>query len=323
MLCFGWLLLNSSMSIYLLKMGRGQMNIILNTQKVENVLKENTLTPEERERFKWIEDIKRYSVDSLGYKPTRNFTTYFDQKDQPLLWVVTACKPFKFEAYQWKFPLLGWVSYKGFFNEGLAQQEYLRLLRRGYDADLSVVSAWSTLGWLPDPVLSSMLRRSKGRLANLLFHELFHATYYAPGTVEVNENLANFIAGKATRKFLRNDTVELGKYLRGLEDDSVYNHFVFSGYEKLDGFYKNSTESDSSAMLKGKMKLLRDIYFEGTRLKLNNPKRFEHTNREILVTRNAWFMDARRYDGLYDSLNKVLNDKYKGDLKTMINDLKK
>jgi len=320
---FCWLLFHSTLSIYLLKMAKGQLTLILNTEKIEEVLKENKLSKAEKEKLLLVEKIKKYSVDSLGYKSTKNFTTYFDQKNQPVLWVVTACKPFKFEDYEWEFPLLGKVSYKGFFAENLAQAEYLKLLRAGYDADISNVSAWSTLGWLSDPVLSSMLRRSKSRLANLLFHELFHATYYARSTVAVNENLANFVANKATLKFLRNDTAELRRYVQGIQDDSLYNRFIFAGYERLNNFYERSKDLDTASLLKGKQKLLMEIYFQAGTLKLNNIRRYESYNKEILLTKNAFFMGARRYDGLYDSLNRVLSDKYHGNLKSMILDLKK
>jgi predicted aminopeptidase len=323
MFCVLWLLLNSSLSLYLLKMARGQLNLILHTQKIEDLLAEGKVSPEEKEKFLLVEKIKQYSIDSLGYKPTKNFTTYFNQNNQPILWVITACKPLKFEAYEWKFPLLGRVSYKGFFDKNLALREYLKLVRAGYDADLSTVSAWSTLGWLPDPILSSMLKRSKARLANLLFHELFHATYYAPGTVDVNENLANFIAAKATLQFLRNDTAELNKYLQANEDDSLYNDFIFSGYEKLDNFYKNAKGVDTILLLKEKQKILVRIYLEAGRLKLNKPDRYEYVNKEILATKNAFFINAQRYDGLYDSLNRVLTEKFRGNLKNMIIDLRK
>ena len=323
MCCLCWLMLNATLSLYLLKMGQGQLNLILNTKKIETVLNDSTLPKENREKLRIIEKIKQYSVDSLGYKPTKNFNTYFDQKDQPVLWIVTACKPFKFEAYEWNFPVLGNVGYKGFFNKYLALQEYLKLARVGYDANLSTVSAWSTLGWLPDPVLSSMLKRSKARLANLLFHELFHATYYAPGTVDVNENLANFVAYKATLKFLQNDTSELNNYLAGMQDDSTYTQFIFSGYEELKALYQNTSKLDSISLGKEKSEMLKSIFFKAERLKLNRPNRFKNANKEILIAKNTFFMDARRYDGLYDSLNKVLENRYKGSLKNMIADLKR
>ena len=36
---------------------------------------QNILNPEQSQNLKLIEQIKKYSVDSLNYKPTRNFTT--------------------------------------------------------------------------------------------------------------------------------------------------------------------------------------------------------------------------------------------------------
>jgi predicted aminopeptidase len=262
-------------------------------------------------------------VDSLGYKPTRNFTTFYDQEGQPLLWVVTGCKPFEFKAHYWKFPIVGTVSYKGFFNIALAQQEYLRLLRMGYDADMAPVSAWSTLGWLPDPVLSGMLKRSKGKLVNLLFHELFHATYYAPGTVDVNENLANFIAYKATLNFLARDSVELDRFRYGVRDDSVYNKFTLERYDTLQRFYERTVGMDSLRRLEAKQKILVKIYRDASMLPLHNARRFKMSNWSILQARNAFFIDARRYDGLYDSLDNILKTKYKNQLRAMIEDLKK
>jgi predicted aminopeptidase len=320
---FVWLVFYANLAIYLGKIGYGQLNILLSTQKIADVLKDDKISKEEKQKILWIEEIKKYSVDSLGYKPTNNFTTYFNQHSQPILWIVTACKPFSFDAYEWSFPVVGKVSYKGFFNRNGAQKEYLRIYTQGYDADISEVSAWSTLGWLPDPVLSSMLSKSKAHMANLFFHELFHATYYAPSSVDVNENLANFIAGKATLKFLQNDTVELYRFLKAKQDDSTYNVFIFKGYERLKTMYTLSAKQDSSYRLQEKEKALVNIYKESFSLKLNYPGRYKNYSRQILLAKNSFFVDARRYDGLYDSLNVVLSQKYKGNIKKMIEDLKK
>src|ERR1700751_5858143 len=153
-----------------------------------------------------------------------------------------------------------------------------------YDADISEVSAWSTLGWLPDPVLSSMLMKSKGRMANLFFHELFHATYYAPSSVDVNENLANFIARKATFQFLKNDTTELNKFLKTMQDDSIYNTFLFKGYETLKALYVSTEKLDEPQRLQIKETVLAKIYAASFHLKLNYPNRFKDYSKEILIS---------------------------------------
>ena len=321
--CFIWLMLYAELAIYLIKVSYGQVNLLLNTEKISDVLKSDKTSKEEQQKILLIEEIKKYSVDSLGYKPTKNFTTYFNQHNQPILWIVTACKPFSFEAYEWKFPIVGKVSYKGFFKRNDAQKEYLKIYAQGYDADISEVSAWSTLGWLPDPVLSSMLMKSKGRMANLFFHELFHATYYAPSSVDVNENLANFIARKATLKFLQTDTAELNKFLKTMQDDSTYNTYLFKGFETLKALYTTTEKLDKPQRLQIKETALAKIYAASFHLKLNYPSRFKNYSKEILISKNSFFIDAHRYDGLSDSLELVFNKKYGGNLKKMIEDLKK
>ena len=70
-------------------------------------------------------------------------------------------------------------------------------------------------------------------------------------------------------------------------------------------------------------KVLAFIYRKACKVPYHDPERFEYANREILAAGNAFFIDARRYDGLYDSLNNVLNSVYKGNLRAMIEDLKK
>src|SRR5690606_34719233 len=103
---------------------------------------------------------------------------------------------------------------KGFFDKHLASAEVLDLKNKGYDVDVSPVTAYSSLGWFADPLFSGMLQRSKGRFCNLIFHELFHGTLYLPGSVNLNENLASFVAHKATIRFLARDSAELALYLR-------------------------------------------------------------------------------------------------------------
>ncbi|MBS1647078.1 MAG: aminopeptidase [Bacteroidetes bacterium] len=316
--CFAWLLTHAELTLYLSKISYGQMNLLLHTQKVSEVIQRSDISEEEKKALQEIENIKKYSVDSLSYKKTNNYTTFYNQYHQPILWLVTACEPFSFTSYKWSFPVVGTVSYKGFFTRGAAQKEFYKIDAQGYDAAISEVSAWSTLGWLPDPILSSMLQKSKGRMADLFFHELFHATYYAPGTVEVNENLANFIAEKATLQFFKYDTLERNKYIQILQDDSVYTDFTLRAYDTLRSFFVASVKENKAHRLHKKKKLLQEIYKRSLHLPLHQPIRYREYSKQILIDKNTFFMDIHRYNGLRDSLNTVLEHQYRGNLKKMI-----
>ena len=67
----------------------------------------------------------------------------------------------------------------------------MKLKASGLDVEYSSVSGWSTLGWFGDPILSNMLKRNVGSLADLIIHELTHGTIYIKNEVEYNENLGN------------------------------------------------------------------------------------------------------------------------------------
>lgn len=320
---FGLMLIcisNYQTSIYLLQQGRGQLSILLNTQLISDYSKNNTLSQQELDNILLIEKIKTFSIDSLGYLPTNNFTTIYNQKNSATLYVITASQPYDLKAYEWYFPIIGTVSYKGFFKKELALKEYNYLKSRGYDVDLRTVSAWSTLGWFNDPLLSSMLSRSKGGLCNLLFHELFHATYYAPNSVNFNENIASFIAHKATIHFLNKDTSELNKYLTNFSDNAIYNRFMIRKADFLRTYYPTIIENKTKLILK--FKTLYQIADSINYLPLKNKAKFLSKKDDILNNRNAYFIDFEQYDSMQDSLESVFNKIYKGNLKKLVQDLK-
>ncbi|MCE3228093.1 MAG: aminopeptidase [Bacteroidetes bacterium] len=311
---------NSGTVIYLCYQASGQFKVLANTTFIEEFRQSNRLSPTEEQNLALIETVKKYSVDSLSYKTTDNFTTIYDQKNAPILWVITVCEPYELKAIQWNFPLVGSVSYKGFFRKDLAEKEYNHYRANGYDVELRSVSAWSTLGWFKDPVLSSMLKRSKGSICNLLFHELFHATYYGKSSVNFNENIASFVAHKATIQFLARDTTALNEYLFSMEDNKRYKEFMLRQKDLLQHEYTAIKNKPGKFILKQKF-LLRIIDSLRT-FPVRDPKIFEARKNRILADKNAYFIDFEQYDSMQDSLEKVFNNIYRRNLKKMVQDLK-
>ncbi len=311
---------NFETSVYLIYQGKGQLSILLNTQTISEYAENNSLSQQERDNILLIEKIKAYSIDSLGYLPTKNFTTIYDQKQAPVLWVITACEPYQLQAFEWNFPVVGQVSYKGFFKQERALREYDHLIAGGYDVDMRSVSAWSTLGWFNDPLLSSMLHRSKGGLCNLLFHELFHATYYAPNSVNFNENIASFVAHKATLQFLKNDTAALRSYTNNFYDNAVYSRYMIRQTEFLRSYYPTIITKNNKQLLK--FKTLYHIADSIKYLPLIDKEKFNSKNGDIFKYKNAYFVDFEQYDSMQDSLDVIFNKIYRGNLKKMVQDLK-
>jgi predicted aminopeptidase len=303
---------------YIVSQAAGQAKILLQATGPEEYLRSKPRTETEKANLSLANEVRRYSIDSLGYLPTNNFTRVYDQGGKPILWVVTACGRFDLEPYTWKFPVVGKVSYKGFFDHSKACAEYIRLYHEGYDAAIRSVSAWSTLGWFNDPLLSNALKRKRGSFCDLLFHELFHATFYKPGDVDLNENLANFIAFKATQQFLRgSDSLET--YLRQSSDEKIYRRFLLRKYQELENGYRELTEAEKPLFKKGLLKAIADSV---SSLDLHFPEAYRQRSRDIARFQNAFFVDLKQYDSLQDSLEKAFNKNYGGRLQNMVRDLR-
>ena len=305
-------------TIYLAQQAAGQLHILTNTVPFREYLAAPGLSDSIRTNLNLVEKIKSFSVDSLGYKPTENYSRIYDQQNKPVLWVVTAAPRYSLDPYEWQFPLIGEVSYKGFFEEYRAHREFIRLSSLGYDVSIRTVSAWSTLGWFHDPLMSNTLRRSRGEVCNLLFHELFHATYYKAGDVNLNENLATFIADKATRMFLHNDSISLEQYQTQQKNERVYKEFLLRQYDKLKAGYAAVPASDLEKFKKTTFRMISDSI---ENLGIKNKITIKRRKKEVLKYQNAYFVDLRQYESLQDSLEIAFNKIYGGRIKNMVQDL--
>lgn len=234
---------NLDSSVYAYRQAKGQLKIIFNTRPVSEVLADKSFPDSLKKRILLIEEIKRFAVDSLGLNPSDNYTTFYDQHQKPILWVITACEPFELKARKWDFPIVGTFSYKGHFEKAIADAELSKLKKQGFDTQLNEVSAWSTLGYLKDPILSSMLEKSEGRLAALIIHELTHGTLFVKNNLEFNENLADFVGDYGAIRFLTSkygkNSKELERYQFSKKYNDAYSQHLLRGAKKLDSLYKN------------------------------------------------------------------------------------
>lgn len=313
--------LNYRTVVYLFYQGKGQLTILINTQTIEEFSAGKNISPGIKQNLALIEEIKKYSTDSLLYKPTDNFKTIYDQGNSPVLWVLTVSDAYDLKAHEWRFPIVGSVSYKGYFKKELATNAYYHYRAMGYDVDLRSVSAWSTLGWFKDPILSNTLKKSKGDLCDLFFHELFHATYFAKSSVKVNENLANFIAHKATLKFLKEkDTIALNEYVSAYRDRNIYKSFMLRQSISLKDHYKKFRGDKNKLILK--LKAIQNIADSLAVLPGTDKLKFVSRTNKMLRSKNAYFIDFEQYDSQQDSLEAVFNKFYEGSLKKMVRDLR-
>lgn len=186
-------------------------------------LEKLTANSEERRFAERVEDIRRFSKEYLGLKQNKNYTTYVSIDRSYLAAVVSAAQPDAFVSYEWRFPLVGAVPYKGFFNTEDARAEGEKLKKKGMDVWIRGVDAFSALGWFKDPLYSYMKDYSTRHLADLLIHEQLHATVYLAGQSQFNEELAEFVGGEGARLYMEKTFGAASPEYRAMLDDNADN----------------------------------------------------------------------------------------------------
>ncbi|MCE9539579.1 MAG: aminopeptidase [Bacteroidetes bacterium] len=317
----------NDMVIYGISQGKGQLTIVWNSQPIEEIVQDATFPDSLKQKLKLIIEIKKYAFDSIGINESDNYSTVYNQRNKPILLTVSACEPFSFKAKEWTFPFLGAVSYKGFFNKNEATKEILALKGKGYDVDVYSPSGWSTLGWFKDPILSNMLYKSEGQLANLIIHELTHGTIYVKNNVTFNENLANFIGDKGAEKFLIYkygiNSKQYTDYEQSKKDETCFKEYILKGTERLDSLYSTLFVTDTVEIKKQKkIKLIKEIVLGVNRLPLYKRKNYFNYSLQAFSEKNAFFMAFTRYDSQYEIFDKEYQKDHQSNLRNYLSFLK-
>jgi predicted aminopeptidase len=306
--------------VYGARMGAGQLNIIWNARPVEEFLEDPAFPDSLKTKLRLIEEIRKFAIDSLGLKDTKNYKTLFDQKGEELMWVVQACEAFELKPKLWPYPIVGSLPYKGFFEKQKALDEAKKLKDEGLDVSVRNPGGWSTLGWFTDPILSNMLQRSEGDLASLIIHEMVHSTIFIKGDADFNENLASFIGDTASYYFLANkyglQSKEYTQYLHEDQDYRKYSKHILRGTQSLDSLYQSFQPSEArDEKLKKKETMIRQIIESADTLSLFEKRDSKSVTR---LPNNTYFMSFHLYQAKQQDFEIELQDKFNGNLKAYI-----
>lgn len=308
--------------LYGVRQARGQLHIIWNARPVEEFLADAAFPDSLKRKLLLINTVRKYAIDSLGLKDTKNYKTLYNQHGEEVMWVVTASEPFALVAKEWRFPVLGAVPYKGFFDKELALDLRDQLESEGWDVSIRNPGGWSTLGWFTDPVLSEMLDRNEGDLANLIIHEMSHATIFVKDSVDFNENLATFIGDRGAELFLRSaygeNSSEYRVYIDEDRDYLAFTDHMLRATERLDSLYQAMSSDDPvGRKLELKNNLITAIVESLDTLSLattnNAAARFRNS-----LPNNAYFMNFRRYQSKQDIFMHQWRNRFDSDLRAYI-----
>jgi predicted aminopeptidase len=318
-------LLNWELVSYGARQGYGQVHILMNAKPVAHYLEDPAYPDSLKEKILLIQQVRAFATDSIGLAPSGSYLKMFDQQDKPLMFVLTACEPFRLVSKQWQFPVLGTFSYKGFFNETKARKEEEVLREAGWDTRIRQANGWSTLGILNDPILSNMLYRAEGDLAELIIHELTHGTIFVKNNLELNENIAVFIGEEGAKWFLKShygeDHPVYQEYVYRETDAQLFIDHVLAYTATLDSLYQTFDEQMDEEEKKDKKNKYM-LQFSESVVALPLQSQFYRNYFATFIPNNAFFMGFVQYHGTQDDFHEAYEREFGGNLRNYVAHLK-
>ncbi len=181
----------------------GHAQIMAARQNVGKLIRDPSTPEALRAKLTSAAAIRQFATDELALPDNSSYRSYVDIHRDAVTWAVFAAPQFSLAPMTWCFPVFGCVPYRGYFSRKSATETAVDLQRQGLDVYVSGVTAYSTLGWSSDPLLSTMLRQDDTYLASVVFHELAHQRLYVDGDSAFNEAFAVAVETSGVRKWLR------------------------------------------------------------------------------------------------------------------------
>lgn len=286
---------------------RGQWEMLHKARPIPEVLADKASSSKLREKLTLVQELRQFARDDLHLPVDQQFRDYSDLGRPYAVWVVFAAPEFSIEPKGWWYPLVGTLSYRGFFDPAPAKVAAEKLKAQGLDVYVGGTDAYSTLGWFADPVLNTFLRRDDADLAELIFHELTHAKLFIPGDTDFNEALATAVGQAGVRKWLRSKgrLKELDAYEGELQKDREIISLLLATRAELEKLYARPEPEKAMRQAKSDTFLRMRQKYEGIKRRWTGDSRYDRFFEKPM--NNARLNTVATYYDLVPDFERLLN----------------
>lgn len=297
---------------YLLRAAWEEARILARRRPIAELVRDTAVEAPTRGKLALVLEARRFAQDSVRLTAGESFTTYSRLERDTLVLVVSAARRDRLVRHNWWFPIVGSVPYKGFFDFGAARKAARDLEGKGLDTYVRPASAFSTLGWFNDPLVTTTLRQDSVDLANTVIHELTHNTFYAPGEAVFNESFANFVGSRGGEWFYRarGDSAGAALSARRWEDEMAIGRFYDEVHHALDrafAAHPADGRADSLARIaardaiyaEARTRLVRDVAPRLTTIPAPALARVQLDN-AVLLARRVYLTDLGLFERVYE-----------------------
>jgi predicted aminopeptidase len=225
----------------------GQLSMLNDRQSIEQLIEDPDTPVDLKTQLQLVMELIAFAQSELQLPVEGQYSHYVNLERDSVVWNVFVAPELSLESKTWCYPIAGCVAYRGYFSEQGAREYAEELADQGYDTYVAGVAAYSTLGWLNDPILNTFVYREESQLADLIFHELAHQLLYIPGDTVFNESFATTVAMEGVQRWLqkRNNAEQYRKYLLGKAQQDDFIHLLGRNRERLAYVYDTPSGDDA------------------------------------------------------------------------------
>jgi predicted aminopeptidase len=220
----------------------GQMEILQKQQPISDMI-ENPETPAKlREKLLLIQSARTFAEKELLLPVNDHYLSYVELNRPYVVWNVFAAPEFSLTPETWCFPIVGCVTYRGYFKEADARNFGDALAQKGFDVYIGGAIAYSTLGWFDDPILSTFINLRASDTVALIFHELAHGLLYIPDDTAFNESFATAVEQEGIKRWqmLTNATQDYAAWQRKRRSRHKFTALVSKYRDRLKVLYESN-----------------------------------------------------------------------------------